>query len=288
MQHSNFSSRRLRFCELLTLAIFILFPYAGLAQTPAPLTLNPSMSTIQYRVTLAGAEGTWESGPANATAELDPPDHAGDSLALRNIHFSVSTLSCPVGLPGSAPINVALTNITVDAAVGAGIVVPAQLSDDGLIYSFSSDFVVPVAASGHVYYSASGLGCNDLQHVGGPCSGPFTLAPPASSAMGQIVSGSISAGGEPRSASLVLYASIPIVAGTTWGTLDVRADLRGTLSPIPTCAADFNHQNGLTVQDIFDFLTAWFAGAAGADFDHSGGLSVQDIFGFLSAWFAGC
>jgi hypothetical protein len=27
-----------------------------------------------------------------------------------------------------------------------------------------------------------------------------------------------------------------------------------------TCPADFNHAGGLTVQDIFDFLAAWFAG----------------------------
>jgi hypothetical protein len=41
------------------------------------------------------------------------------------------------------------------------------------------------------------------------------------------------------------------------------------------------------VQDIFDFLNAWFAGSVAADFN-GGGLAVQDIFDFLSAWFAGC
>ena len=46
--------------------------------------------------------------------------------------------------------------------------------------------------------------------------------------------------------------------------------------------------NGLNVQDIFDFLTAWFAGMPAADFNHVNGLSVQDIFDFLGAWFAGC
>lgn len=55
----------------------------------------------------------------------------------------------------------------------------------------------------------------------------------------------------------------------------------------PPCVADFNHANGITVQDIFDFLSAWFAGAPSADVN-GGGLSVQDIFDFLSAWFAGC
>jgi hypothetical protein len=56
----------------------------------------------------------------------------------------------------------------------------------------------------------------------------------------------------------------------------------------PSCPADFNNIGGLTVQDIFDFLTAWFAGDTHADFNHVNGLEVQDIFAFLGAWFAGC
>jgi hypothetical protein len=55
----------------------------------------------------------------------------------------------------------------------------------------------------------------------------------------------------------------------------------------PCCKADFNQTGGVTVQDIFDFLAAWFAGDPSADFN-GGGLSVQDIFDFLGAWFQGC
>ncbi len=54
------------------------------------------------------------------------------------------------------------------------------------------------------------------------------------------------------------------------------------------CPADFNHVNGVTVQDIFDFLTAWLAGSPSADFNHVNGVTVQDIFDFLTAWLAGC
>ena len=32
------------------------------------------------------------------------------------------------------------------------------------------------------------------------------------------------------------------------------------ISMVADCAADFNHANGINVQDIFDFLAAWFAG----------------------------
>jgi len=63
-----------------------------------------------------------------------------------------------------------------------------------------------------------------------------------------------------------------------------------TTAPAPAahCPADFNHSGAVTVQDIFDFLSAWFVGNPQADFDHVGGITVQDIFAFLSAWFIGC
>lgn len=61
---------------------------------------------------------------------------------------------------------------------------------------------------------------------------------------------------------------------------------------------DFNHDSMVAVDDIFDFLTAWFAGCNGtqpittcpygtADFNGTGGVTVADIFAFLTAWFQG-
>jgi hypothetical protein len=58
------------------------------------------------------------------------------------------------------------------------------------------------------------------------------------------------------------------------------------IAPV-VCRGDFNHSGGLEIQDIFDYLNAWFAGNPDADFN-GGGLAVQDIFDFLNAWFAGC
>ncbi len=55
----------------------------------------------------------------------------------------------------------------------------------------------------------------------------------------------------------------------------------------PCCMADFNQDSTLAVEDIFDFLNAWFAGSASADIN-GGGLAVQDIFDYLNAWFSGC
>lgn len=67
-----------------------------------------------------------------------------------------------------------------------------------------------------------------------------------------------------------------------------RVVLTGACYIGPTCAADFNGVNGVTVQDIFDFLTAWLAGNPSADFNHVNDVTVQDIFDFLTAWLAGC
>ena len=57
---------------------------------------------------------------------------------------------------------------------------------------------------------------------------------------------------------------------------------------VSVCVADFNCSGAVTVQDIFDFLSAWFAHASSADVNGSGTVTVQDIFDFLNAWFAGC
>jgi hypothetical protein len=54
------------------------------------------------------------------------------------------------------------------------------------------------------------------------------------------------------------------------------------------CRADFNTSGSVTVQDIFDFLNAYFASRPAADFNASGAVTVQDIFDYLTAYFSGC
>lgn len=59
----------------------------------------------------------------------------------------------------------------------------------------------------------------------------------------------------------------------------------------PCCYSDFNHNNTIEVQDIFDYLNAWFAGSPYTRIGGDGVLPtrVQDIFDFLNLWFnQGC
>ncbi|MCC6323067.1 MAG: hypothetical protein IT438_16715 [Phycisphaerales bacterium] len=65
--------------------------------------------------------------------------------------------------------------------------------------------------------------------------------------------------------------------------------LEGTRTILPPdCPADFNNSGAVSVQDIFDFLTAYFMNDPSADVNNSGGISVQDIFDYLALYFAGC
>ncbi len=53
----------------------------------------------------------------------------------------------------------------------------------------------------------------------------------------------------------------------------------------PLCL-DVDGDLAITVNDIFAFISAWFAGPA--DYNRSGTTDVQDLFDFLGAWFNGC
>jgi hypothetical protein len=71
-------------------------------------------------------------------------------------------------------------------------------------------------------------------------------------------------------------------------TLDVLYRIDVQVAPATACAVDFNGDGILGVQDIFDFLNAWFADDPRADFNGVNGLEVEDVFDYLNAWFVGC
>lgn len=59
-------------------------------------------------------------------------------------------------------------------------------------------------------------------------------------------------------------------------------------TPVPTCPGDFNRDGALGIQDLFDYLRAYFNADPAADLDHSGDFTVQDIFDYLNLFFTPC
>lgn len=55
----------------------------------------------------------------------------------------------------------------------------------------------------------------------------------------------------------------------------------------PGCV-DVSGDLTISIQDLFDFLAAWFGGEPAGDFNRDQAHSVQDLFDFLGAYFAGC
>ncbi len=81
-----------------------------------------------------------------------------------------------------------------------------------------------------------------------------------------------------------VYLVIDVDVNATTSTTD---DV-DTLIEIAVCLPDINRSGSVTVQDIFDFLTLYFANDLGADYNNSFSVTVQDIFDFLAGYFAGC
>jgi hypothetical protein len=57
---------------------------------------------------------------------------------------------------------------------------------------------------------------------------------------------------------------------------------------LTTCPVDYNASGTTSIDDLFAFMSLWFAGEPEADFDQNGQISIDDLFTFLSAWFSGC
>jgi hypothetical protein len=80
-------------------------------------------------------------------------------------------------------------------------------------------------------------------------------------------------------------------AGTFQGSMTI---CQSPGNAVTCCRANFDQVNGITVNDIFAFVTAWFIqqGLTGpghtADMNNDGAVNVTDIFAFISAWFIGC
>lgn len=90
------------------------------------------------------------------------------------------------------------------------------------------------------------------------------------------------------SPQLSRYALAAPTSGSGRGVLTLNNRILSYVVSRNPCPADYDGSGNANVQDVFDFLAAWFAGTPGSDFDLSGQSTVQDVFDFLAAWFASC
>ena len=137
-----------------------------------------------------------------------------------------------------------------------------------------------------------GQGCNP---PGACCAGAGTCTTSIQSAC---TGGSVWTSGGSCSPNICPQPSGACCNGTVCSTSTLAAcagSFQGNSSacgvagnPTTCCPINFNLVNGVTVDDIFDFLNAWFALDPRTDFNHVNGITVDDIFDFLNAWFTGC
>jgi hypothetical protein len=101
--------------------------------------------------------------------------------------------------------------------------------------------------------------------------------------------------GSATAGSYALYralTSLGISSSSSIGAIDLRTSAfakgDGGDPPLPACRADMTRDGTLDSQDMFVFLTVYFAADKAADFNKSGIVDSQDFFDFLSEFFAGC
>lgn len=119
------------------------------------------------------------------------------------------------------------------------------------------------------------IGCEGDWTLGGSCS-PSNPCLPATGACCRAVTCAVTIAADCSGPNTVYVSGSP----------DCNA---AGVNTTPCCRADFNKTGGISVQDIFDYLGAWFAGSTSADFTGNGaGMpTVQSIFDYLAAWFTG-
>ncbi len=123
--------------------------------------------------------------------------------------------------------------------------------------------------------------CTGTFSAGGSCT-PNPCTPPGVCCRGSTCTTAI---------TTAAACAASITSGTAGSNFPTGTLCNGVpVSNSPCCYGDYNKVNGITVADIFNFLSDWFAGEPYANVGGSGApatLTVQNIFDFLANWFAG-
>jgi hypothetical protein len=192
------------------------------------------------------------TGTAPGVFGSDPAINGGAAFKLFHRGETVQ-LS---GIPGHS--SGTLTSFTIRQHSGTQLGYPVSLNDSGM-------FVIEASISA----------------FGGPYNGAFLVQLAPGVASGACCSGSTCSVGPQTSCT---------GPNTRFAGASTVCNGFGGNNTTPCCLADFNQSGAVSVQDVFDFLAAFFSGSSRADINGggAGAPSVQDVFDFLGVFFAGC
>ncbi|MBY0261337.1 MAG: hypothetical protein K2Q20_03290 [Phycisphaerales bacterium] len=135
-----------------------------------------------------------------------------------------------------------------------------------------------LSAAGQVISSTAITGLSAADPTGTYRQAVFESVPPPTAARGRLVL--TSASDTPPAAGALLVDDVNLELINSCGTIIAEDS--------PVCVADYDCSGTVAVDDIFSFLSAWFAGSPRADVNLDGLRGVDDIFAYLTAWFARC
>ncbi|MBX3401941.1 MAG: hypothetical protein KF699_00880 [Phycisphaeraceae bacterium] len=252
------------------------------------IVLNQAQSSVTASLTVNGVTGT-DTSPVTGYIRVKlNAASAPSSIELHDFDF-MATESLDLVLRYIVFIEVG--RLTVNAT-GVGVeyanvgtpVGPVAIT--GNAFTFTD---VPADSRGNASYTATGIVCTLLQNQTPPlaCNGAFNLADTGTQNANSMP-GTVTVSNRVATLSGSINISGPIdPANPTLGSLTISGSFVGT-GTVPYCPGDFDQDGVVAVNDIFAFLSAWFAGLPSADIDGMNGNDVPDIFAFLSAWFAPC
>lgn len=264
--------------------------YVGtaVAEPAFNIVLNQAQSSVTASLTVNGVTGT-DTSPVTGyvRVRLDAAS-APSSIELHDFDFA-ATESLDLVLRYIVFIEVG--RLTVNAT-GVGVEYANVGTPMGPVAITANNFSfadVPADTRGNASYTATGVVCTLLQSQTPPlpCNGALDLSQTGTQNASSLP-GAITVSNRIATLSGEIDISGPIDPDNpTLGSLSISGTFVGT-GTIPYCPGDFDQDGTVAVNDIFAFLSAWFAGLPSADIDGMNGNDVPDIFAFLSAWFAPC
>lgn len=267
---------------------------AALVLVPAAMGGNGSVQfdaapmSLRYRVTLGGHSGDYsvaEPWPVQGQAQLQMAlelDQTGKPTGVESLEVTAGLAAPQIFGVSVAPfgsVYVSLSSVQMVVS-DSGQTIP--IDDAG-------GFALPgleAAFSGQLNYETNGTQCGQLLAAGSTCvfNGPISAAAAPATVSGTILRQPFEPAWTFELHIAMMAPILPEQPGNN--TVEIWATLRGTVTEFSvTCPLDWDEDDLVTVQDIFAFLTDWFAGESDAQ-GFGGTPGVPAIFAFLSAWFA--